>query len=119
MPARYRDATITVLPAAQEAFGLVLAESLACGTPVVGSSEGGISEVIARPEVGRTAPYGDHVGLAHALDEVIDLAADPATPDRCARHARRWGWKEVIGPAHENVYRAAVTSRRSSRNRQP
>ena len=115
MPARYRDATLTVLPSLDEAFGLVLAESMACGTPVVGSTTGGISDVVDRPEVGATAPYGDPGALADALDKVIDLAADPATPTSCARHARRWDWKEVIGPAHENVYGEIVTRSRSFR----
>jgi phosphatidylinositol alpha-mannosyltransferase len=115
MPARYRDATLTVLPSLNEAFGLVLAESMACGTPVVGSSAGGISDVVDRPEVGTTAPYGDAGALADALDKVIDLAADPATPTSCAKHARRWDWKEVIGPAHENLYADILPSSRPSR----
>jgi glycosyltransferase involved in cell wall biosynthesis len=115
MPARYRDATVTVLPSLNEAFGLVLAESMACGTPVVGSTAGGISDVVDRPEVGATAPYGDPGALADALDKVIDLAADPVTPTRCAGHARRWDWKEVIGPAHENLYAEILPSSRLSR----
>jgi phosphatidylinositol alpha-mannosyltransferase len=115
MPARYRDATLTVLPSLNEAFGLVLAESMACGTPVVGSTAGGISDVIDRPEVGATTPYGDPAALADALDKVIDLAADPATPPSCVGQARRWDWEEVIGPAHENVYGEIVTRSRSFR----
>jgi phosphatidylinositol alpha-mannosyltransferase len=115
MPRRYRDATVTALPSLHEAFGLVLAESMACGTPVVGSTAGGIADVIDRPEVGATVPYGDVAALASALDHVIDLAASPDTPAHCARHARRWDWKEVIGPAHENVYEATTASRRSFR----
>src|SRR6185503_434110 len=37
LPALYRRAWVSVLPSWGEAFGLVLAEALACGTPVVGA----------------------------------------------------------------------------------
>lgn len=119
VPARYRRSTVTVLPSLHEAFGLVLAESLACGTPVVGTTAGGISEVVDQPGVGQLAPYGDPGALADALDVVIDLAADPSTPARCVEQARRWDWKQVIGPTHENLYQALVARRRSSRERHP
>jgi glycosyltransferase involved in cell wall biosynthesis len=112
MPSRYRAASVTILPSVNEAFGLVLAESLACGTPVVGSAGGGIPEIISRPTVGRTAPYGDTAALAKALEEAIELSRDPATPSRCVEAATRWGWQEVVGPAHERFYEAVMSDRR-------
>jgi glycosyltransferase involved in cell wall biosynthesis len=105
IPGRYRAATVTVLPSAGEAFGLALVESLASGTPAVCSRSGGMPEIIDSDDVGRAVPHGDPDALAAALAEVIDLAADPATPARCAAHARRWGWVEAVGPMHEAVYR--------------
>jgi len=42
----YRDAVVTVLPSHEEGFGMVLAESLACGTPVVSTKCGGTIEII-------------------------------------------------------------------------
>ncbi len=114
MPSRYRAATVTILPSINEAFGLVLAESLACGTPAVGSAACGIPEVLDSSKIGRTAPYGDPETLADAIDEAIDLAADRATPALCVAHARRWGWQEAIGPAHERVYESILANRRRS-----
>ena len=107
VPARYRAATVTVLPSRAEAFGLVLVESLASGTPVVCSDDGGMPEIVDDPAIGRTAALGDAEGLAGAIAETIVLAAAAGTPTRCAAHARRWGWEEV-GRLHEELYARVV-----------
>jgi len=46
LPAIYNLASLTVLPSLYEGFGFATLESLACGTPVVCSSAGAISEVV-------------------------------------------------------------------------
>ena len=104
LPERYGSATVTALPSTNEAFGLILVESLACGTPAVCGADGGMPEIIDRPEVGRTAPFGDARALSGALLEAIALARDPATPGRCRAHALGWGWRERVGPLHEEIY---------------
>lgn len=91
MPAVYRRAWVSALPAFGEAFGLVLAEALACGRPVVGSMHGGIPEVISTPAIGRTFRDEDGAaGLARALLEALGLAEDPATAARCLERAREF-----------------------------
>jgi glycosyltransferase involved in cell wall biosynthesis len=104
IPGRYRAATVTVLPAEHEAFGLALVESLASGTPVVATESGGMPEIAGNRAVGRVA-RADPESLAGAVLEAIVLAAGPETPRRCAREAIRWGWEETVGPAHEDLYR--------------
>ena len=37
---------ITILPTYEETFGLVIAESMIVGTPVIGSKAGGVPEII-------------------------------------------------------------------------
>ncbi|HZU74574.1 MAG TPA: glycosyltransferase, partial [Acidimicrobiales bacterium] len=109
MPARYRGATVTVLVSAAEAFGLVLVESLACGTPVVGGDAGGSTDILeGHPEVGEAVRYGDVDGLVSGLDSAIALARRPDTPARCVAHAARWDWRAGPGPAHEDLYRSVV-----------
>jgi phosphatidylinositol alpha-mannosyltransferase len=99
---RFRRAHVTVLPSVDEAFGLVLIESLACGTPVVGSRSGGVPEIVTGG-VGTLAEPDDPASLAVAVIETIALAGKPATPATCAEHAQQWSW-EVVGPRHVDLY---------------
>lgn len=113
---RYHEASVTVLPALHEAFGLVLVESLASGTPVVGARDGGIRDVITDPAIGamfdpqawRGAPRNGS-GLVEALRKGIALARNPVTEDRCRSHAESFSWQE-LGPAYLETYGRLVGS---------
>jgi phosphatidylinositol alpha-mannosyltransferase len=109
VPDRFRDATVTVLPSVDEAFGLVLVESLACGTPVVATRSGGMPETVT-DDVGRLFAPDDPAALADALIEVVAMAADAVVVQRCADHALQWDWDRV-GPQYIDAYEAAVSPR--------
>lgn len=103
VPSRYREATVSVLPSVDEAFGLVLVESLACGTPVVCSRSGGMPEIVTGDDVGRVVQPDDPTALARGVVDAVRLAADPATPRRCRAAALPWDWA-VVGRQHERAY---------------
>lgn len=64
-------ADATLFPAQwPEPFGLVMAESMACGTPVVGYGNGAVPEVVADGETGFVVAPGDLDGLCAAVDRV-------------------------------------------------
>jgi glycosyltransferase involved in cell wall biosynthesis len=83
----YRSAWVTALPSFGEGFGLVLVEALACGTPVVGTDDGAIPEIVDRPEIGRLFARDDPQDLARALLEALDLSQEPGVADACRARA--------------------------------
>jgi glycosyltransferase involved in cell wall biosynthesis len=80
--ALYRSASVTVLPAFREAFGLVVVESLACGTPVVAMRDGGAAPGIVGDD--RLTADPDPAALARTLIAALDAAPDSAA---CRRRA--------------------------------
>lgn len=91
-------ADVLVLPSEWEAFGIVLAEAAACGTPAVATRVGGAPDVVQDGVTGRLVEYGDVTGLARALS---DLLADPALRRRMGEAAKarafaEYSWDAVV-----------------------
>lgn len=101
--AAYREAHVSVLAATEEPFGLVIAESLACGTPVVGARDGGIPEIVDREEIGALFEGDDPAGLAAVLRAGLELAGDPETAARCRARAEEFSVERCVG-AYERLY---------------
>jgi phosphatidylinositol alpha-mannosyltransferase len=106
-PLRYSRAWATVLPSRWESFGLVLVESLACGTPIVAGNSAALPELVS-PGVGVLAEPEDAVSVADACVEALDLAANIATRDACRDAARRHDWDTSVTPLTEGVYLEAM-----------
>ncbi len=85
--ALYQALTVTVVPSVQpEPFGCVVQESMAAGTPVIGSDAAGIAEQIVHGDSGLLFPPGDAEALAARLAEVL---GDPALRARLAAGGRQ------------------------------
>jgi glycosyltransferase involved in cell wall biosynthesis len=112
IPRLYAEAAVTVLPSLDEPFGMVLTESLASGTVVVGTNSGAIPEIITDPTVGvlfeRTEdPVASGHRLADAILRALVLARAPRVQERCREHARQWSW-EAVGPAFDHLHDLAL-----------
>jgi glycosyltransferase involved in cell wall biosynthesis len=106
---RYSSAWVSALPAYDEAFGLVLAEALACGTPVVGRRDGGIPEVVGDDGVGCLFDGDDPAAVARALVDGLELAAADGTAAACRARAQVFSTQEA-GRRHEELYRSLLES---------
>ena len=75
LPHYYRMANVTVLPSTTmgEAFGLVLVESLACGTPVIASDIPGVRAVVADGVDGYLVRPGDVDDLGTKLLRILNM----------------------------------------------
>ncbi|MET9498785.1 glycosyltransferase [Streptomyces sp. NPDC006552] len=73
-------AAALVTPSWDEPYGLVVAEALACATPVCGFDRGALAEILT-PDCGLLAPPGDVQALADLIPRVMRL-------DRRAARAR-------------------------------
>ena len=82
--AYYSQADVFVQTSLWEGFGYVLAEAMACGTPVVAyDSKGAMREILADGKYGMLTPVGDLQALADAIIQKIE---NP-TPQEVLREA--------------------------------
>jgi glycosyltransferase involved in cell wall biosynthesis len=69
-----RESTLFVLPSWQEGFGIVAAEALACGVPVVTTPSGGPEDLVRASGGGRVLSGWDAAELAHVVTELLEDA---------------------------------------------
>ncbi|HZA93674.1 MAG TPA: glycosyltransferase [Gemmatimonadales bacterium] len=82
---RYRAADMFTLPSSAEAFGNVFAEALASGLPIVGSSIGGIPDLVEHGTNGLLVQAGNIEALPGAIRYLAD---DPEMRQEMARRNR-------------------------------
>lgn len=67
----YNIADVSIISSRSEAFGLVAIEAMACGTPVIGSDIGGISDIIT-DDTGMLFESENYHDLATKIKQVIN-----------------------------------------------
>ena len=72
IPVVLRSLDLVVIPSLHEGVPQVGLQALACQTPVIGSSVGGIPEIIRPGETGRLFPPGDAPALAKTIREALE-----------------------------------------------
>jgi len=99
-------AVAVVTPTWDEPFGLVVAEALACGTPVAGFAMGALVELVDS-STGRLARCGDVAGLADAMRAAAELDRDG-----CRARAREHFSVERMVDGYESWFAELLARRR-------
>jgi len=91
LAAFFHVADVTVLPSinSTESYGMVQAESMISGTPIVASDLPGVRQPVLTSGMGMIVPPQDAHALAHALTEILD---DPS------RFGRKSQVPEIFSP---------------------
>jgi glycosyltransferase involved in cell wall biosynthesis len=62
---------VVAVPSRSESFGLVAAEAMASGQPVVASKVTGLRDVVVHGQTGLLVPYGDENAMAQAILKLL------------------------------------------------
>jgi glycosyltransferase involved in cell wall biosynthesis len=90
-----------------EPFGIVMAEALACGTPVIATRRGSVPEVVRHGETGFVCD--DESELVIALRAVGALS-----PDRCRADTVERFNVDLMAARYEHLYRQVAGTRRTA-----
>jgi glycosyltransferase involved in cell wall biosynthesis len=101
---RYGRAWVTCLPSRFDSFGMALLESLACGTPLVTTTEGAPHELVTEHATGELCAPGDAASLAAACLRGFELARRPETVNACRSSAEPFDWDRGLAPLVERLY---------------
>lgn len=101
-------ADATVVPSRMENLPNMVAESLACGTPVAAFAVGGIPEMVRPGETGFLARPHDPADLARGICEL--LARGGGMRAACAAFARETYAPETVARRHLDLYRSLLES---------
>jgi colanic acid/amylovoran biosynthesis glycosyltransferase len=104
----YGRAAVVAVPSHREGFGVVCAEAMAHGRPVVAGAVGGLLDLVVDGETGLHVPPGDVRALRAALERLL---ADPELRQRLGAAGRervreRFSWAAVTAAttaAYEDV----------------
>ena len=94
-------ADLLCLPSESEGLPNVILEALSCGCPVVGTTVGGIPELVV-PGCGLLVPPGDTAALAQAIQEGLDTSWDSSAIARQPIDS----WARVAATTLEHCERA-------------
>ena len=106
----YERAAVVACPSRREGFGVVCAEAMAYGRPVVASAVGGLRDLVVDGETGLLVPPGDVGALARALRGLLN---DPPLRARLGaaareRAVRELSWDRVVDLTID-AYEAALS----------
>lgn len=107
----YHECELTVLPSlnSTESFGMVQAEAMLCGTPVVASDLPGVRQPVTLTGMGRVVPPGNPQALASAICEIL---ASPGVFQRDPSGAAQAFTTQAVAQAYEQLFGSLTEQKR-------
>ncbi len=111
----YSQASVLVLPSIEDGFGLVMAQAMACGVPVIATTNTGAEDLFSDGVEGFIVPIRDGAAIA---DKIVFLYEHPEVRDAMgaaalARVRALGGWNSY-GERMAAMYQAALAARAAS-----
>lgn len=98
LPYYYSAAEIVLVPSHYESFGLVALESMACGTPVIATQVGGLTDLVKAGVTGFTVPDDDLQQLELSITQLIcKEEIRQQMSSQALTYAKSYSW-ELIAP---------------------
>ncbi len=112
----YSQGSVLVLPSVEEGLGRVQVEAMACGLPVIATTNTGIADLLTDGQEGFIVPIRDIRAIRDRLEWML---AQPAERERMGeaalqRVASRGGW-QAYGTAIERMYLRLLDRRGSEK----
>ena len=109
---KYQESTICVFPSRWEGFGLVAAEAMACGKPVVVSDTPGFREIISEKVTGLFAKSEDTRSLAATINLLLSDSRLQQALGTAAREAAVKRFRAAaVGKSMLSIYRKVIAGR--------
>lgn len=101
LPVLYSAADVFVFPSRYEGFGLVFLEALASGTPVIGTSVGGVPDIVEDGKMGYIV-RGDATAFSEKINHLCDDSEQMSAMSMAAREStRNRTWSHVAEQVEE------------------
>lgn len=107
----FSAANLSCLASSREGWPNVVSESLGCGTPVIATNAGGVSEILAQPGLGIVVEQSVEAlraGILEGLKRTWDNAA-------IAKHSQGRTWKAVACEVEEYLNESVANWRETNR----
>jgi glycosyltransferase involved in cell wall biosynthesis len=107
-----QQSRVFCLASADEPFGLVVVEALACGTPVVAMNSGGPREILDDFLCGKLSPSVDVTQIANALQHFLTMneEAFAIVSDAATQRAKEFSWDNATQQIEEELMQAIAGS---------
>ena len=108
---KYQESTVCVFPSRWEGFGLVAAEAMACGKPVVVSDTPGFREIVSDGVTGLFAKSEDAQALAASINMLLGDSQLRQTLGTAAREIAVTRFNSAaVGKSTLDIYRRVLAA---------